>query len=616
MPGVERPSPGDPHASAASPSSSETGSLNLRWAGRFASALADAGVRDVVIAPGSRSAPIAVAFHRSSIRTHIALDERAGAYFALGLAKAARRPAAVLCTSGTAAANFHPAILEAHHGRVPLIALTADRPPELRDTGAPQTIDQLKLYGGAVRAFFDAGPPAPGPEMDRFVTSLAHRAVAAAWGPPAGPVHLNFEFREPLLPPPGQHDASRAEAPSIRADVDGDDVDRVEEHGGPPPSPRAIERMARFLRGRKRGLIVCGPTSPMELGANFAPALAALATATGYPILADPLSGVRFGPHDQSRALAAYDVFLRVPAFTKLAEPEVVLHFGMAPTSKALARFLAPCTRSAHVAVDAAGLARDPNRMAERVERAAPALFARALAASLERGSEPLPSWGDLFARAESAARGAIERRWREDQDAITEAGLFPALLGAMPAGSILFAGNSMPVRDLDSFTSGSERNVHIAGNRGVNGIDGVVSTALGMSAGSDAPVLLVIGDLSFHHDLNALAAIREGRARAVIVIVNNDGGGIFSFLPASEHTDLFERYFGTPHGLDFEAAARLYAVPYARPAGLRELVERAGQALRSKESLVIEVRTDRRGNVAHHRALLAEAAAAVEAAL
>ena len=173
-----------------------------------------------------------------------------------------------------------------------------------------------------------------------------------------------------------------------------------------------------------------------------------------------------------------------------------------------------------------------------------------------------------------------------------------------------------MPVRDLDSFTSGSERDIQVVGNRGVNGIDGVVSTALGMSAGSEAPVLLVVGDLSFHHDLNALAAIREERARAVIVVVNNDGGGIFSFLPASEYTDLFERYFGTPHGLDFQAAAALYGVPYARPASLRELVERVSQGLRSKESIVIEVRTDRRGNVAHHRALLAVAAAAVEAAL
>ncbi|HEV8128981.1 MAG TPA: thiamine pyrophosphate-dependent enzyme, partial [Candidatus Eisenbacteria bacterium] len=471
-----------------------------------------------------------------------------------------------------------------------------------------------KLYGGAVRWFFDAGPPAPGPEMDRFVASLAHRAVSAAWGPPAGPVHLNFPFREPLLPPPGQDDASRAEGHAISPDLASDE--QAEEHAGSPPSPRAIERLARFLRGRRRGLIVCGPSSPMELSADFAPALAALAASTGYPILADPLSGVRFGPHDRSRALAAYDVFFRVPAFTKLAEPEVVLHFGAAPTSKALSRFLAQSARGDHIAVDSAGLARDPNRMAERVERAAPALFARALAESLERGSEPLPSWGDLFARAETAARGAIDRRLRDDQDEITEAGLFPALLGAMPARSILFAGNSMPVRDLDSFTAGSERKVCAVGNRGVNGIDGVVSTALGMSAGSDAPVLLVVGDLSFHHDLNALAAIREGRARAVIVVVNNDGGGIFSFLPASEYTDLFERYFGTPHGLDFKAAAALYGVPYARPASLRELIERTGQALRSKESAVIEIRTDRRENVAHHRALLAVGAAAVEAAL
>ncbi len=355
---------------------------------------------------------------------------------------------------------------------------------------------------------------------------------------------------------------------------------------------------------------------PMDTGADFPAAVAGLSAATGYPILADPLSGVRFGSHDRSRVLAAYDVFLRVPAFTRLAEPEVVLHFGAAPTSKALSRFIAQLSRSAHVAVDAAGVARDPNRMAERVERADPAAFARSLAEALARGSEPLPSWNDLFARAESAVHRAIEGRLRDDGDEITEAGLVPALVRALPEGTLLFAGNSMPVRDLDSFTRGSDRAVRVMGNRGVNGIDGVVSTALGVSAASDSPVLLVVGDLSFHHDLNALAAIREGRARAVIVVVNNDGGGIFSFLPSSEYTDLFERYFGTPHGLDFRPVAALYGVPYAAPAGLRELVERASQALRSKESAVIEVRTDRRANVAHHRALLAEAAAAVEAAL
>ncbi len=615
MRGVERPSPSESQEST--PSAVDTGSLNLRWSERFVAALAEAGVRDAVIAPGSRSAPLAVALHRSPIRTHVALDERAGAYFALGLAKASRRPAAVLCTSGTAAANFHPAILEAYHGRVPLIALTADRPPELHDIGAPQTIDQLKLYGGAVRAFFDAGPPAPGARMERYVGSLARRAVSSAWGPPAGPVHLNFPFREPLLPPATATDAASrgdvAPADATAADL----ADSTpEEHEGAPPSPRAIERAARFLRGRRRGLIVCGVCGPLDAGADFPRAIAALSEATGYPILADPLSGARFDPAVRARALTAYDLFFRVPAFTALAKPEVVLHFGAAPTSKALSRFLAQSTGSAHIAVDAAGISRDPNRMVARGERAAPAAFARALAEALTRGSEPLPAWRDLFARAEAAARTAVERRLRSDGDEITEAGLFPALLRALPENTRLFVGNSMPVRDLDSFGSESEHPVHVLGNRGVNGIDGVVSTALGASAASDDPLLLVVGDLSFHHDLNALAALREGRARAVIVIVNNDGGGIFSFLPASEHADLFERYFGTPHGFDFRSAAELYGVPYARPEGLRELVERSGQALGSGESAVIEVRTDRLANVAHHRALLAEAAAAVEAAL
>ncbi|HYJ33643.1 MAG TPA: 2-succinyl-5-enolpyruvyl-6-hydroxy-3-cyclohexene-1-carboxylic-acid synthase [Candidatus Binatia bacterium] len=612
MRGVEK-DPLDAAARASGTSAADpdgTGALNLRWAEAFAHALAEAGVTDAVIAPGSRSAPLAVALHTAPLRTHVALDERAGAFFALGLAKASRRPAAVLCTSGTAAANFHPAILEARHARVPLIALTADRPPELRDAGSPQTVDQIKLYGDAVLWFCEVGVPEAGADPQRYAASLGARAAAAAWGPPAGPVHLNFAFREPLLPAEGEANARARAASSLAPEGRPD----ARDHEGPLPSARAIERCARLLRARRRGLIVCGPDDD---GAETAGAVLALAEATGYPILADPLSGIRYGDADPARVLGAYDAFLRAPSFAAGEAPEAFVHFGAAPTSKALARYADRFPAAARIAVDPAGAFRDPSRRTREVFRSAAAPFARALADALVRVAEPLASWGSRFLAADRAAAGALAQGLARDGDAITEAGLFPALVSTLPRGSLLVAGNSMPVRDLDAFVpeAGAARAFRALGNRGVNGIDGVLSTALGASAASGAPALVVLGDLSFHHDLNGLAALREGRARAVIVVVNNDGGGIFSMLPVAEHADVFERYFGTPHGLGFEHAAALYGVSYARPAGLAALAARAGEALRAGENLILEVRSERNEGAAHRRALLAEAVRAVEAA-
>ncbi len=623
MPGVERRTPPARSSSVeeagARDAAEETGALNLRWAERFVAALAHAGVREAVVSPGSRSAPLAAALHRSRIRTHVALDERAGAFFALGLAKASGRPAAVLSTSGTAAANFHPAILEAHHARVPLIALTADRPPELRDTGAPQTTDQLRLFGGAVRWFCEVGTPSPGPEPLRYVGSLGQRAVAAAWGPPAGPVHLNFPFREPLLPRPDDVAPNAGRAAAGSADTSLDDNADAPERVGPPQ--KAVDRVARKLARLKRGLIVAGPD---DAGADYPDAIRELAEATGYPVLADPLSGLRYGAHDRSGILGAYDVFLRSQRFVDGPAPEAFLYFGAPPTSKAFDRYAARYPAALHVGVDPAGSFRDPGRRMATVLRGDSAPTAAALANALAAadaapsasGPSGGPDWRDLFARAEQAARAALTRGLSADPDTITEASVFPALLAALPAGALLMAGNSMPVRDLDSFAPASDLPIRAIANRGLNGIDGVVSTALGASAAGDAPLLAVVGDLSFHHDLNGLSALREGRARAVIVVVNNDGGGIFSFLPAAEHRDLFERYFGTPHGLEFGAAAALYGIPYSRPASRRELVARAGDALCARRSEIIEVRTDRARNAEHHRTLLADAIRAVEEAL
>jgi 2-succinyl-5-enolpyruvyl-6-hydroxy-3-cyclohexene-1-carboxylate synthase len=587
--------------SARNASETESALLNLAWSERFVTVLAAAGVREAIVCAGSRSAPLVLAVDRSPLRTHVALDERAGAYFALGLAKTSGRPVAVVTTSGTAAANLHPAVVEAYHARVPIIVLTADRPPELRDCGAAQTIDQIRLFGTSVRWFHEVGTPAADPALEAYVAGLARRAVASAWGPPAGPVHLNFAFREPLVAEP---ESIPPRAPA-----------RTEESDAPdptPPSARAIAGVARLLRTRPRGLILCGPEAAAP---DLAAAVARLAAVTGYPILADPASQVRYGPHDRARVLGAYDGFLRSLAFAERNAPEALLQFGAPLTSKAFHIYAARHPGAVRVHVDDGRAARDPSHRAAETVAADPALFADALAEALAKGADPLPSWSEPFVRAEAAARNAVARHLAGTRG-ISEGSVVAALVESAPDGTVVYMGNSMPVRDLDLFVPASPKRLRMLANRGANGIDGVLSSALGASAAGAGPVLAIVGDLSFHHDLNGLAAARAVGIGATIVVVNNDGGGIFSFLPIARHGDAFERLVATPHGLRFEHAAALYGLPYDAPESVDELASAARDSLAGGETRVIEVATDRGENRADHQALWAEVIRFVDAAV
>ncbi len=586
----------------------DTGALNLAWADAFVAALEDRGVRDACVCSGSRSAPLVLALHRSSIRTHVPLDERAGAFFALGLAKASRRPVPIVTTSGTAAANLHPAAVEALHARVPLILLTADRPPELRDAGAPQTIDQVRMFGGAVRWFHEVGAPVAEPDLLHYAAALGVRAVAEAWGPPAGPIHLNFAFREPLVPEPESIRPLRARGGSGGTAS----PETLGDPELPAPSARGITRAACLLRQRRRGLIVCGPD---DASPELPAAVARLAAVTGYPILADPASQVRYGPHDRARVMGAYDAFLMTPAFAAREAPEVVIQFGPALTSKSYHQYAARHAETLHLLVDPARGWRSPSRRARELFAANPSAFASALADALAKGSDPLPRWGETFQVAERAAREAIDRR-RASVPELSEGYLFPELLDACPEGTLFYVGNSLAIRNLDLFAPSSPKRLRILSNRGASGIDGVVSSGLGAGAAGGPPVLVVVGDLSFHHDLNGLAAARDGNARATIVIVNNDGGGVFSLLPVARHGDVFERYFGTPHGLDFAPAAAMYRIHFARPDSLSALRGRAADSLARNATEILEVQTSREETRALHQAVRADVIRAVEEAL
>ena len=576
------------------------------FVGAFVDELARAGLRHVCIAPGSRSTPLALTVARDSrFRVWMHLDERSAAFFALGIARATARPAAVVCTSGTAAANFFPAVVEAQAAGVPLLVLTADRPRELRDVGAAQTIDQNRLFGAHAKWFVEVSLPEASTEMLRYVRTLAGRAVAMASASPEGPVHLNFPFREPLVPVAGETPAnlSGADREAWTGRADGRPWVSVSRAAVTLEAEDA-RMVATLLSGARRPLIVCGPHYDPAL----AEPLAALAASLRAPILADPLSQLRWGRHDRASLVEAYDATLRLPDVARALAPDVVLRVGGTPTSKALLEFLAGHAAAEQVVISPARWP-DPLLVASRMIRADARAACAALVGLVNAASESdwLPRWRALDSAACDALRefgGTLEESF--------EGRALAEVAEAMPAGGTLFVSSSMPVRDLDTFGRGAARDVRVLANRGANGIDGVVSSALGAAAASDGPLVLVIGDIALYHDMNGLLAAKLHALDATIVLLNNDGGGIFSFLPQAAHPEHFETLFGTPHGLDFAHAARMYGAEYCRASSwdtFRAAV-RAGIAGRGLH--LVEMRTERTRNVELH----AQARAAVRRAV
>lgn len=581
------------------------------FVGAFVDELARAGVRHVCVAPGSRSTPLALLLaDHPAITVWMHLDERCAAFFALGIARALGAPAAMLCTSGTAAANFFPAVVEAQSAGVPLLVFTADRPPELREVGAAQTIDQNRLYGSHAKWFVEVALPEASPAMLRYARALAHRAVATSMAQPAGPVHLNFPFREPLVPTPGGGVPDPDGADALAARGRESDAPWVTvEAPAAVPDDGTVQALAGLLRGATRPLLVCGPQPDATLGAS----LAALAATLRAPLLADPLSQVRWGPHDRGAVVEAYDASLRLPHIAAFLAPDVVLRFGGTPTSRALLDYLERHAAAAHVVVDG-GRWPDPALSASRMIRASAPLLCRRLVAAL--GEAPAASvdarWADRWREVDRRARGALEDYCATLEESF-EGRALAEVVALIPDGGTLFVSSSMPVRDLDTFGRGSAKAVRVMANRGANGIDGVVSTALGVAAvRPDAPLVLVIGDIALYHDMNGLLAGRRHGLNATVVLLHNDGGGIFSFLPQAAHPRHFEELFGTPHGLDFAHAAAMYGAEYCRAASWTAFRSAVRDALRATGLHLVELRTDRSRNVELHR----DARAAVARAL
>lgn len=574
----------------------DTANTNLLWASALLAGLAGTGVRHVVISPGSRSTPLVLACERQpGLTSHVLVDERCAGFFALGLAKAERRPVALICTSGTAAANWYPAVVEANHGRVPLILLTADRPPELQGWGANQTIDQLRLFGSHVRAFHGLAPAEASPAALRVVRALGARAVEQSRWPLPGPVHINVPLREPLVPEAGQ-DLSSPLSPPVPER--GAHVAATEEiprilHPTLQPPPQAVAALAQRLSGRA-GLIVCGGAA---YDGDFPDAVTRLAQILDCPILADPLSGLRCGPHDRSRILCRYDAFLRRRSFTAAHRPDWILRFGDLPVSKTLQHYLESQPEALHILVEPHGLWPDPLHLTTDLVRTDPTALCAALAAA---GAAAAPEgWMREFLAQERLAQELS--RCGTDDDRPYEGAVVADLNRLLPAGSILFSGNSMAIRDLDGFLGPREQPLEIHANRGASGIDGNLSTLFGLAAAAgDRPVVGLVGDLAFYHDMNGLLAAR-GRD-ATIILLNNNGGGIFRYLPQATLPG-FARHWLTPTDLDFEHAARLYGLRYRRVERQAEFADALAAALARPGPDLIEVMIDGEASAARHRA-------------
>jgi 2-succinyl-5-enolpyruvyl-6-hydroxy-3-cyclohexene-1-carboxylate synthase len=562
---------------------------NALWCSVLVETLASRGVTHAVISPGSRSTPLTMALVRHpGIATVPVLDERSAAFFALGLAKQTGRPAVLVCTSGTAGANYFPAVIEAHESGVPLIVITADRPPEMRDCASGQTIDQQKLFGGFVRFYHELAVPEATMGLLKYLRQTVAHAVERATEGGAGPVHLNASFRDPLPP------IEDATAQGLAGEDWRRFFERVEVRGGRRANDTEV--IAPPGSTGKRAVVIAGNDWPhADIGS--------LAAAFGWPVLADALSPARLRASGSGVVVAAYDAILRDPRASAALRPELVVILGELPTSKTLRAWLMALD------VETVQITRRTDNRDSLHGRTRTLVLRPEEANALPFACAPAGrDWADAWARAEAAAQGVLAKGATE---AVGFEGVFTrAVAETLTAEQALFVASSMPVRDLEYFAPVRGDGPRVLANRGANGIDGTLSTALGMAHGG-APTVLLTGDLALLHDTNGFLVAAKLKGSLTVVLINNDGGGIFGHLPVAKFNPPFEEYWATPQHVEFARLCAAYDVPHEvvdTPARLRE---RLRAQVGAPGLRMIEVRTDRTQDAATRQRLFAEAALA-----
>lgn len=556
-----------------------------RYVTAFVDELYQNGLRDVVISPGSRSTPLALSFAAfSSIKHWVNMDERSAAFFALGIAKQTKRPVALVCTSGTAAANYYPAIIEAIYSRVPLLVLTADRPHELRDVGAPQAINQIHLYGDYVKWFHDMSLPELTDQQGTYVRGKAATAYKTANAANRAAVQVNFPFREPLVPDFSLENLWCADKETPHLEV---------KQGKKQLSKQQLKALHNQFSTKQKGIIVCGPMEDQQAQKE----IIALANAWQLPLLADPLSQLRSGDGDKSNVIESYDAILKHKQIRDLFKPDFVIRFGAQPVSKAYTLWLKENSQIDHYVVEEVEGYREPIGHQATIIYADPQSFCEELV------TNPIPhfdqQWLNKWRKGNSISKEVLQKI---ESQVVTEGHVVQHIAEIIPGESTFFVGNSMAIRDVDTFWFNTDKQIRILANRGANGIDGVTSSALGAATTVDR-VTLLLGDLSFFHDQNGLFMTKHYSLNITIVLVNNNGGGIFSFLPqAKQEVEHYEELFGTPMDLDFSHVVALYQGQYTSPTDWQAFQTALEKSYQTEGLSVIELKTNRSDNVAWHQ--------------
>ncbi len=578
--------------------------VNSVWGAVAAETLWRLGLRYVVVSPGSRSTPLAFAFSRHvGLKAISVLDERSASFFALGLARRKREPVALVCTSGTAAANYYPAVIEASMSRVPLLVLTADRPPEMRECSSGQTIDQVKIYGDYGNWYKELSMPSVEPLRLRYLRQTLVHGFERSLFPAAGPVHLNIPFRDPLGPEEKADDAAIIDESFLKNLVDSvKPPPPVQLKGVNHKEDPAWQALIKAIAEEGKGLISVGAVQPENTG-EYVEAVSQLSKATGWPVLTDALSPLRNYKKEFPLLITQYDLILRNDALAGELRPKVVLSLGIPPTSKVLRAWLESNPGPTFI-IDPGQDNLDPLHRETLHFR----LPVEALVASLELTGAKSNSWTERWKKLEGKSLRGMRSRLRDCRFSF-EGKVSSILSRSLPRGTPLFVANSMPVRDMEYFWEPANRAVQVYCNRGANGIDGTLSSALGMAHDNRKGGVLLTGDLALLHDINGFLISKDFKGHLTIILINNNGGGIFETLPVAKFDPPFEKFFATPQSVDFSKLAGAYGVEYLKlknldpPASLVKQLPKTGIR-------IIEIITDRKKDTWWRRKNFSEMAA------
>ncbi len=561
---------------------------NILWTETFVNELVSMGVSYACISPGSRNTPLTLAFsNNKKIKTFVQIDERSCAFFALGIAKQSGTPVVVVSTSGTATAELYPAIIEAYQSRVPLIICTADRPPELLDCGANQTINQNNIYKNHIRWFFDIGLPEINKRRLKHIKVLARRAYTESLFRSKGPVHLNFPFRKPFEPDSYTDEVSHSLIEYAKSAAEIKKISSVPEENS--KTNKILKDISQLVQYEEKGLIIVGPS---ENSNNFKQLCEKLSELLSYPVLADGTSRLRFG-ENISNVICNYDAFLRSASVRKKLKAKIIIHFGRTITSKTLDLYLEGLNAQRFM-INEFGDWFDPSNKSNAVINEKPELFCSNLINELKetKFKRKKTNWLNdillLDSKAEKIKSQIIEKAFFP-----SESRIYSEIIKLLPNQSNIMISNSLPIRDFDNFVSNSPKELVTFCSRGASGIDGITSTALGIAAASGNLTILITGDLAFYHDLNGLLAANKYSIPLIIILINNNGGGIFQLLPISKYKESFSEFFLSPHNLEFSLFVKAYRGKYSLIKSWKSLQQKFSEAKKQKKFHVLEIKTN-----------------------